>query len=131
MLGFFPLVGLSAFERSPQHNLEKSHLLYIKSKGLTASAIETSEGFLVLKGSQATLSAAASCPDYIKKQRSDLISKGLLVQEKDQLTFTENFNFSSPSRAASVIFARSANGRTEWKTAQGKTLKERQEDESR
>ena len=130
MLGFFPLVGLFAFERSPQHTLEKSHLLYIKNKGITASAIETPEGFLVLKGSQATFSAVASCPDYIKRQRNDLLSKGLFVQEKDLLTFTENFTFSSPSTAASIVLARSANGRIEWKTAQGKTLKERQEEES-
>ena len=41
--------------------------------------------------------------------------------------FTQDQVFQSPSTAAGVIQGRSANGRIEWKTAGGKTLKELQE----
>jgi Domain of unknown function (DUF4357) len=38
--------------------------------------------------------------------------------------------FSSPSAAATVVLGRSANGRIEWKDAQGRTLKELQAQEA-
>jgi hypothetical protein len=39
-------------------------------------------------------------------------------------------SFSSPSTAAAVVLGRSANGRVEWKAADGRTLKEIQEAEA-
>jgi len=44
--------------------------------------------------------------------------------------FTQDYSFSSPSTAAAVVLGRSANGRIEWKDAQGRTLKELQEAEA-
>lgn len=38
--------------------------------------------------------------------------------------------FSAPSTAAAVVLGRGANGRTEWKGADGRTLKEIQEAEA-
>jgi hypothetical protein len=43
---------------------------------------------------------------------------------------SEDYTFSSPSLAAAVLLARSANGRIEWKDDQGRTLKEIQEEAS-
>ena len=37
--------------------------------------------------------------------------------------FTQDYTFSSPSTVASVVLGRSANGRLEWKDAQGRALK--------
>ena len=37
--------------------------------------------------------------------------------------FTQDYTFSSPSTAASVVLGRSANGRVDWKDAQGRELK--------
>jgi len=42
--------------------------------------------------------------------------------------FTQDYSFSSPSTAA--VLGRSANGRIEWKAADGRTLKELQEAEA-
>ncbi|WP_374519683.1 DUF4357 domain-containing protein [Hydrogenophaga sp.] len=39
---------------------------------------------------------------------------------------TQDDSFSSPSTAAAVVLGRGANGRIEWKDAQGLTLKELQ-----
>jgi len=44
--------------------------------------------------------------------------------------FTQDYSFSSPSTAAAVVLGRSANGRIEWKAADGRTLKELQEAEA-
>jgi len=46
------------------------------------------------------------------------------------LRFTQDYLFSSPSIAASLIHGRSANGRIEWKDANGRTLKALQEVEA-
>ena len=43
------------------------------------------------------------------------------------LRLTQDYKFSSPSTAAAVLLGRNANGRIEWKTATGETLKEIQE----
>ena len=45
----------------------------------------------------------------------------------DALVFAQDYAFSSPSTAAGVVLGRSANGRTEWKDQQGRTLKAIQE----
>jgi hypothetical protein len=44
--------------------------------------------------------------------------------------FTQDYSFSSPSTAATVVLGRNAAGRIEWKAADGRTLKELQEAEA-
>jgi len=44
--------------------------------------------------------------------------------------FTQDYVFSSPSNAAATVLGRGANGRVEWKGADGRTLKELQEAEA-
>lgn len=44
--------------------------------------------------------------------------------------FTQDYTFSAPSTTAAVVLGRSANGRVEWKAADGRTLKEIQEAEA-
>lgn len=42
--------------------------------------------------------------------------------------FSRGHAFGSPSTAAAVVLGRTANGRVEWKTAEGRTHKELQEE---
>lgn len=51
----------------------------------------------------------------------------MFLVDPAELTLTQDYEFSSPSQAAAMLLARSANGRTEWKDAKGVTLKEHQE----
>ena len=53
---------------------------------------------------------------------ANLIRLGVLAQKGSDYVFTQDYSFSSPSTAASVVLGRSANGRLEWKDAQGRTL---------
>jgi hypothetical protein len=42
------------------------------------------------------------------------------------LVFDQDYEFTSPSMAASIVLGRSANGRDEWKNSKGKSLKDLQ-----
>ena len=60
--------------------------------------------------------------------RKQLIDDGTLVRKDDVYEFTRDVEFSSPSAAAAVIEGGSANGLIEWKTHDGKRLKELDEE---
>ncbi len=90
-----------------------SQLLRIQAaRGADASGMQTSEGFVVLKGSQVADTVTKSCPKQICQLRQKLRDSGTI---DNNWTFTENRVFSSPSTAASVVMGRSANGLTEWR----------------
>lgn len=48
----------------------------------------------------------------------------MLEDCSDSYRLVQNYVFDSPSMAASVLLARSANGLNEWKTEDGRTLGE-------
>jgi hypothetical protein len=52
----------------------------------------------------------------------------VLAQKGSDLEFAQDYAFSSPSTAASVVQGRSSNGRLDWKDAQGRALKVLQEE---
>ena len=54
----------------------------------------------------------------------------MLAMQGGLYQFTQDYSFSGPSTAAAVVLGRSANGRVEWKAADGRTLKEIQEAEA-
>ena len=58
--------------------------------------------------------------------RTTLTEKGLLVEAGPHLRLTEDYVFASPSTAAMIMLGRTSSGRVEWKTADGRTLKELQ-----
>ena len=54
------------------------------------------------------------------------MSNGILEPGHEAYRFAEAYLFSSPSTAAGVITGRAANGRTMWRDASGRTLKDLQ-----
>ncbi len=103
-------------------------LFYIKAaRNADAIGYLSDEGFIVKKGSAATLEATPSLKSnnagYFRL-RENLIEIGTLVTQGDRYIFSTDFQFSAPSAAAAIVMGRAANGRTEWKTAEGKTLEE-------
>lgn len=83
------------------------------ARGANAEGQQTSEGFVVLKGSKVALTVTKSCPNYVIELRKKLIETNVINSE---WVFTENRIFGSPSTAAAVVMGRSANGLTEWRT---------------
>lgn len=139
MLGMLPVLRVHAFEppslpaASFKADVLAAPLLYCAGKGVEASGYESTQGFVVKMGSRAVNEVVPSLrenwPARIN-QRNDLLASGVLVADGEGLRFTQNYVFTSPSLAAVLILGRHTNGRTKWKDAQGRTLKELQEAEA-
>lgn len=83
---------------------------------------------MVLEGSRARANENDSIFPRTQNLRNELKARGVLEPEgKKHLRFTQDYRFPSPSSAAAVLVGGSANGRTAWKDAKGRTLKEIQE----
>jgi hypothetical protein len=135
MLGMLPVLGVRAFEQAPtkERGNATAPQLTCKGKGVVATGYEASQGFVVKAGSQAVADAVPSMQQHVRgfwEMRQELIANGVLVSagagENAVYSFVQDFVFSAPSSAAAVVLGRSANGRIEWKDAQGHTLKELQ-----
>lgn len=108
----------------PSETTEPSDLalpLYFKRKSkksnqsIEASAKQTNEGIVVLKGSHIEVIDSNSIPEKIRKmrQKDGLIIDGILQ---------ENILFNSPSYAAAFVIGGSANGKDSWKDENGRSL---------
>jgi hypothetical protein len=100
-------------------------VLFASMKGALARGQRIANGFVVFKGSTAVLEERKStekCP-YVVAQRKQLITDETLIVKDGFLAFTKDVEFFSPS-AAVVIHGGSANGLISWKTADGKTLRQ-------
>ena len=104
-------------ETEKKENLKLYLERVIKNIGkIEAQGTITSEGFIVLKGSQISPVDDSTVPDTIKEQRrTSNIVDGIL--QDDML-------FSSPSGAAMFVVGKSDNGLTRWKDENGRTLRE-------
>ena len=63
--------------------------------------------------------------DSLKKLRDTLIDKNII---DSGLKFTRDYVFTSPSLAAAIVMGRNANGRTEWKTKDHRSIKDIEEE---
>lgn len=124
-----PVMGLTVFEKA-KLVAASQRVFFLKAKGLQAQGADTGEGFVVRAGSRAAKSEVPSCHAYLVEHRRFLIEKGVLAPDGDSYRLTQDYSFDSPSSAAGVMLGRSANGRVEWKDAQGRSLKEIQEAET-
>lgn len=119
-------LGHKVFEEKREFKpKKKQNIFFIKSaRGADAQGEPTSEGFVVLKGSKAAAIIVNSMPPSFIRTRRILIEDKILIDKTEYFEFAEDFIFSSPSSAAVMVMGRSANGLTEWKTKDGKTLKD-------
>lgn len=106
-----------------------STYLYLKrktkksNKVIEATCERTTEGFVVLEGSQVEIMDSPYLPASLKEMRQNLIASRVIqdgVLKEKQL-------FSSPSYAAAFLLGMQTNGRTDWKNQDGRTLKELEE----
>lgn len=81
-----------------------------------ANGMQTTEGFVVLKGSKISPVDDDTIPASIKERRAKANLDENNILQEDLL-------FSSPSYAAMFVIGKSANGLISWKTADGCTLK--------
>lgn len=104
---------------------QKQEVFFIKAaRGAGGQGEPTSDGFVVFRSSKAAGSIVASMTQNFVALRQKLIAEGVLLDKGEFLEFPEDYIFSSPSTAASIVLGRNANGLTEWKQKDGLTLKE-------
>ena len=104
---------------------QKQEIFFIKAARNAAGQGEpTSDGFVVFKGSKAAAIIVNSISTSFIKLRQRLIDDGILVNQNEFFEFSDDYIFSSPSTAAVMVMGRNANGLTEWRTIEGKTLKD-------
>jgi len=128
MLLCFPVLGVGVFTE-PKAGSGAKLTFYIKGRGVSASGRQAAEGFVVLSGGKAAKAVVPSCDAGTRALRGALIKNGVLVEAGGDYSFTQDYVFTSPSAAGCVVLGRSTNGRAEWKTTDGKSLKQIQEAE--
>ena len=101
--------------------------LYLSISGLKAKAIQTNEGIVVLKDSEAAKENMSSLGFAYREIRERLIQNLQLKLRNDKYIFQEDILFDSPSAAAASILGYATNGRKNWKDQNGKSLKEIEE----
>ncbi len=110
-----------------ESKIEISETYYIKTKSFSAKMIETDQGYIVIKGSEAKKSLSNSCTETYKNMRRKLIETKILMEKEDKYIFVEDTIFNSPSAASNMILGRNSNGFTEWVNKEGLTFKEIQD----
>lgn len=116
-------LGYKAFD--PISRPEAAHVpaeifLLKGPRGADARGLLTADGFTVLEGSVIAYDVTPSFPSGINKIRERMLNDGIIDQN---YRITLDSFFSSPSYAASIVLGRNANGRTEWCTESGRSLK--------
>lgn len=110
----------------PAAKQQSGGILFCRMKGAEGRGRRTPDGFVVFCGSTAVLQERESAKKYpyVLSLRKQLIANGALTHKDGFYEFTRDTEFSSPSAAAAVIEGGSANGLIEWRTKDGKVLKE-------
>lgn len=119
-------LGHKVFEEKREFKpKQKQATFFIKAaRGVDGQGEPTSDGFVVFKGSKAAATIVNSMTSNFITYRQKLIDEGVLVDKGEFFEFTDDYIFSSPSTAAVMVMGRNANGLTEWKSKDGKTLKD-------
>lgn len=120
-----PVLGFDLLTPRPSRPDSTPSAVFTTSvRGITATGAPSSAGFVVFAGSSASPTERASAQPYIVAERLRLREIGALVDEGKEFVFGEDVEFSSPSMAAAVVKGGSENGRTAWKNAEGRSLKD-------
>lgn len=120
---FDPLIETKQIFVEATNAEDSGLLLFLKRKTkksgqvIEARCKRTREGFVVLKGSHIETIDSDSIPTGIKISRAQAQIDDIGILQGDVL-------FNSPSYAAAFVIGGHANGLTEWKTADGRSLKE-------
>lgn len=115
-------LGYKVFESMVQRNTSEKNdeILYINSGSINAKGIITTEGFVVLAGSDVNENTSTkSLTSGAVRLREKLFNDGKI----ENLKTTEDILFSSSSAAADFILGYSVSGPRTWKNEKGISLK--------
>lgn len=125
-------LGYKVLEPLVQNNSSNStvddEMLFISSGSVNAKGRVTTEGFVVYEGS--TLDSKGSV-NSLSNGMKNLRQKLIESDKVQNHVIKETILFSSSSAAASFVLGYSVSGPQRWKTKDGKTLKELEENETK
>jgi predicted GIY-YIG superfamily endonuclease len=124
MLLCLPLAGVNFFQKLDTSQSGETELLLKRGKQVIGRGFDRSDGFLVLKGSQATLKVGHNLHGHLTRLRAALCEENVLKEEGDTYVITRDHLFPSPHIAASVLLGHSVNAIDTWKDAEGHRLRE-------
>lgn len=130
VLTCLPVLGIRFLEPAVVGPVERLQW-HLEGKGVQARGYESPDGFVVMEGSTAVTTAVEKAPDRSKELRSRLLQQGKLKAANGWLVFKEDVTFTSSSAAADVILGVSTSGPAAWKDADGRTLKEIRQEQTR
>ncbi len=111
------------FLEEKTNSVDESKLLFCKGRKANASGYPSDNGFTVTKGSitseDTTPSFETNVPGW-PVLRKLLESDGTIVDHK----FTKNYEFKSPSAAASIVLGTPSSGNDKWENKDGIKLKD-------
>ena len=100
----------------------------VPKRQVKAQGVATDEGFVVRAGSLGSGKVRESLSPGWSELRTELIKQGKIECTDKQIHYTVDVLFKSPSAAAAVTAGGVWNGRQGWKTSNGTTLKELEEE---
>jgi hypothetical protein len=110
-----------------KENADSTDPLFIcAGKGVSGSGRITNDGFVVYKGSTASVERSKTAIDRDSHKRliEKLEDTNYIAKQNGNFVFIKDYIFNSPTAAAEVILGHPASGWERWKTDKGQTLKE-------
>lgn len=121
-------LGYKVFDKIDTSVVEKENndtiFHIVAARGADAKGLLVPDGFVVIKGSKIAKDTAPSFANSLMNLRNKMLEKNIINQD---FVFVTDYMFTSPSLAAGIVMGRNANGRTEWKTINGKSIKDIEE----
>lgn len=127
-----PVAGIrslisSVATRETKNKSESGKVYTLKSRQISATMVEVSEGYLVHAGSEFSLEETDSISAGWTKIRAKLKDEGLVEVRGNVGILTDDVLFSSPSAASSTLLGAQAPGPIRWVDEKGVTFKDNQE----
>lgn len=121
-------LGYKVFDKIDTSVVEKENsdtIFHIAAaRGADAKGLLVPDGFMVIKGSKIAKDTVPSMASNLVNLRNIMLEKNIINQE---FVFVTDYIFTSPSLAAAIVMGRNANGRTEWKNINNKSIKDIEE----
>ncbi len=130
VMGFKFMISSTAKTSHPEVESKSDPIhqkYFIKTRTFKAQMVETDQGYIVLKGSQAKKGLSKSTTETYRKLRRKLLDTDILVNDGENLIFAEDAVFNSPSAASNMVLGRNSNGYTEWVDKNGRDFKDVQD----
>lgn len=103
---------------------DSREIFFLKAKECDARGELVEDGFVVREGSLGRLEIVPSGKESVESIRRPLFESGIIETYNDQIRFTQDYLFRTPSGASCALMGRTSNGWIDWKNFEGKTLDE-------